>query len=515
MSVSFGAKRLSPRARNAAPRRRTILRPTPVEPTPDMAADVPAWAASSAAALIAPMPPAAASEYGSATVLDAVRRDRAVRRTRFHSHRWFPLAVLLVVICCGWGALKADQLIAEKLIWPTSGAQFVEVGPRPDDPSVTGGPMTIVVAGLNRKSGTGVATALMPSLAVDHTRVFSLVYGSGISDQDILDKFDALVTQYQPSQVSFFASSMGGDVVLNLAAHTQSARDEYRQSTVAAAPVADPSQPGGSARGGERADAPGSGAAVSGGTDGEPDQIRNVLPETGAATGHGVSGNTVPGIGIAAAGNIAASALVGGAVDTGAGTDSGPPAPQVPPRLGTIYLDCSPLGADDVRDSSRTQADFITGLTEALDTDGGVAVRLSAEVLAQRDEWSTGEFPFLQVRWDEFRYKVDQVWQEKIGAPGISTELIKDQYGVIRRTDIGDVVDALRPGTRIVYFLPENRHDDRTIRVEQVETTLRALAPEHRLDLRVVPIPGGQHASAESNSEVYRAAIDALNRAGT
>jgi hypothetical protein len=183
--------------------------------------------------------------------------------------------------------------------------------------------------------------------------------------------------------------------------------------------------------------------------------------------------------------------------------------------LGTIYLDCSPLGADDVRDSSRTQADFVTGLTEALDTDGGVAVRLTAEVLAQRDEWSTGEFPFLQVRWDEFRYKVKQVWREKIGAPGISTELIKDQYGVIRRTDIGDVVDALSPGTRIVYFLPEHRHDDRTIRVEQVEQTLRGLAPEHGLDLRVVPIPGGQHASAESNSEVYRAAIDAINRAGT
>ena len=73
------------------------------------------------------------------------------------------------------------------------------------------------------------------------------------------------------------------------------------------------------------------------------------------------------------------------------------------------------------------------------------------------------------------------MWREKIGAPGISTELIKDQYGVIRRTDIDDIVDALGPGTRIVYFLPENRHDDRTIRVEQVEQTLRGLAPEHGL----------------------------------
>jgi hypothetical protein len=195
--------------------------------------------------------------------------------------------------------------------------------------------------------------------------------------------------------------------------------------------------------------------------------------------------------------------------------DDAPPAAPPPPRLGTIYLDCSPLGADDVRDASRTQADALTGLTEALDTDGGVAVRLAAEVVAQRDEWSSGEFPFLQVRWDEFRYKVKQVWREKIGAPGISTELIKDQYGVIRRTDIDDIVDSLRPGTRIVYFLPEHRRDDRTIRVERVEKTLHDLAPEHGLGLRVVSVPGGQHASAESDSEVYRAAIDAINRAGT
>ena len=182
---------------------------------------------------------------------DAVRRERAERRTGFRSRWWFPIAVLLAVICCAWGTLKADQLIAEKLIWPTSGAQFVEVGPRPDDPSATGGPMTIVVAGLNRKSGTGVANALMPSLAVDHTRVFSLVYGSGISDQDILDKFDALMTQYQPSQVSFFGSSMGGDVVLNLAAHAQTVRDQWRQDLLAGSGAGP--RPAGSRRGGAAA----------------------------------------------------------------------------------------------------------------------------------------------------------------------------------------------------------------------------------------------------------------------
>ena len=149
--------------------------------------------AGSADLVVPRLRPVAVSEYASSAVLAAIRRDRAERRNRSLGRWWFPLAVLLAVICCLWGALKADQLIAEKLIWPTSGAQFVEVGPRPDDPSATGGPMTIVVAGLNRKSGTGVATALMPSLAVDNTRVFSLVYGSGISDQDILDKFDALI----------------------------------------------------------------------------------------------------------------------------------------------------------------------------------------------------------------------------------------------------------------------------------------------------------------------------------
>jgi hypothetical protein len=482
-----GTNRLLPRARRTA----LVVQPAPLEPTPvEFASNLAgtlARAGRSRAAVIARMPPVAAGEYASATVLAAVRRDRAQRRSGFRSRWWFPIAVLLAVICCAWGTLKADQLIAEKLIWPTSGAQFVEVGPRPEDPSATGGPMTIVVAGLNRKSGTGVANALMPSLAVDHTRVVSLVYGSGISDQDILDKFDALMTQYQPSQVSFFGSSMGGDVVLNLAAHTQTVRDQWRQDLLA----------------GSTTTAPGS----------------TVLGDTGrtvAGPAEARPADGVPAAAVSADARRAAGAAGMPAGDADPDAPIGAPAaPRPPPMLGTIYLDCSPLGADDVRDSSRTQADFVTGLTEALDTDGGVAVRLTAEVLAQRDEWSTGEFPFLQVRWDEFRYKVKQVWREKIGAPGISTELIKDQYGVIRRTDIGDVVDALSPGTRIVYFLPEHRHDDRTIRVEQVEQTLRGLAPEHGLDLRVVPIPGGQHASAESNSEVYRAAIDAINRAGT
>jgi len=192
-----------------------------------------------------------------------------------------------------------------------------------------------------------------------------------------------------------------------------------------------------------------------------------------------------------------------------------PPAKVVPPRLGTIYLDCSPLGPTDVRDASRTQADLLTGTIEALGTEGGAAVRLTAEVLAQREQWSTGAFPFLQVRYDDLKYKFDQVMREKISGPGISTQLIKDQYGVIRRTDIGQITDALGPGTRIVYFLPENRSDDRTILVGQVEATLLGLAAEKNLDLRIVPIPGGHHASAESNSDVYRQALNHLSGTAT
>jgi hypothetical protein len=140
---------------------------------------------------------------------------------------------------------------------------------------------------------------------------------------------------------------------------------------------------------------------------------------------------------------------------------------------------------------------------------------LSAELLAQQSQWSTGRFPVLQVRPDDLAYKFDQVWREKIGAPGISTQLIKDQYGVIRRLDIDDVADALGPGTRIVYFLPENRADDHTVRVDQVESRLHALEIDHQLDLRIVEIPGGHHASAESNADAYRAAIGTFSGTGT
>ena len=76
-------------------------------------------------------------------------------------------------------------------------------------------------------------------------------------------------------------------------------------------------------------------------------------------------------------------------ITAAAGDTYAPP----PPRLGTIYLDCSPLGADDVRDSSSHQADALTALIEALDTEGGVAVRMTAEVLGQQQQWSSGGFP--------------------------------------------------------------------------------------------------------------------------
>ena len=39
---------------------------------------------------------------------------------------------------------RADQWIADELVWPTTGAQFVEVGPLPADPTATGGRMIIV-----------------------------------------------------------------------------------------------------------------------------------------------------------------------------------------------------------------------------------------------------------------------------------------------------------------------------------------------------------------------------------
>jgi hypothetical protein len=182
-------------------------------------------------------------------------------------------------------------------------------------------------------------------------------------------------------------------------------------------------------------------------------------------------------------------------------------APVPPPRLGTIFLDCTPLSTADVRNSSRTRADALTALTEALGTDGGAITRVTAEMLAAQRQFSTGRFPFLQIRRDDFVDKFDQVMHEKIGGPGASTQLLKEQYGVIRRTNIDEIVNALGPGVRVVYFLPQTRRDDRTVRVEQVEATLRRLATADGLDVSVVEIPGGHHASAESNPESYQLGI--------
>ncbi len=119
-----------------------------------------------------------------------------------------------------------------------------------------------------------------------------------------------------------------------------------------------------------------------------------------------------------------------------------------------------------------------------------------------------GRFPFLQVRYSDLLYKIKQVLREKLGTTGVSTQLVKDQYGVIRRIDIDAVAKAFHPGTRVVYFRPQNPADDHTVRVQQVQTRLDELGKELDLTITVIPIPGGSHASAESNPNVYRHAID-------
>lgn len=420
-----------------------------------------------------PMPAVAPSEYGSPAVRERTRLLRAHRRARWHRAWWLPPAVLGLFFCCLWGLLRVDQYIADRFFWPTSGAQFVEVGPVPAEPGSTGGKIVVVAGGLNRKSGTGPASALMPALSAERARVFSLVYGNGISDNDLQDKFNGLIERVRPDLVDFVGSSMGGDVVLRLAAHLQQARSGHLARVTAFDPVTALN---------------GAGIPAGGATDTRP------LPAQVRADRSGGSG-TVPPSGFA---RWTTTDLTPGAT-----TDQ-----PVPPRLGVIYLDCTPLSAAQVRDVGRTRADAVTALSEALHTDGGVGVRLIAEVLGQQVQWSTGRFPFVDVRWPDLTYKVDQVWREKIAGPGVSTQLVKDQYGVIRRMDIEAIAHDLGPGARIVYFRPEVATDDRVVRVGAAEATLRELSERLQLDVRIAPIPGGHHASAESNAEAYLSVFD-------
>ncbi len=170
----------------------------------------------------APMTPVSPDACGTREIIEANRRERIQRRCRLWKRWWLPPLLLLVAVCSCWRILKVDQTFSEQFIWPSRGARFIEISSSLNHPDRPGGSITIVVGGLNRASGTGVAFALLPSLEINNSRVFSLVYGSGIDDQDIVNKFDALVGAVHPREVTFFGSSMGGDVALELAAHVQS-----------------------------------------------------------------------------------------------------------------------------------------------------------------------------------------------------------------------------------------------------------------------------------------------------
>ncbi len=492
---------------------------------------------------IAPLAPVRDDEYGSAAVLAARRRGRAERRLRLHSSWWYLPALLGVVLCSMWGMLRVDQWFAEQVIWPHAGARFLEVSTLEPVRS-PGGRLVVVIGGLNRKSGTDIALALLPGLEGADTRVFSLVYGSGIAERDVLDKFDGLVAEVRPRVVDFYGSSMGGDIALILAAHAQQVRDRSEDDLATAV----------------LRTAPSALAAIdpAGGGDPDPDRDPDARAGSGAA-GEGTGGSAgeaatapVGGIGTNSVGGADTGPAAGpggqpDSVDPGsdpgaepeaqeaAEAPTGPPPPaqatpgiaalslpsvatnhpawwaalssRLPPVIGTIFLDCTPLGPEDVRNPGRTRADAITGLSEALHTDGGAAVRLAAEILAQQQQWSTGRFPFLDVRWDDLEYKFDQVVREKIGGPGISTALVKDQYGVIRRMNADEIFAALRPGTRVVYLRPDDPEADPVVMVDRVQQRLLEIADRTGIRVTVAPVPSGHHASADSQPDQYQGAL--------
>lgn len=340
------------------------------------------------------------------------RRRRAEEKLVRRSRWWYPLLLILLVVCGLYSMLRADQRLAALLIWPRQGAQFQEIGDSRFENQYR--PTLVIVAGgLNRKSGSLVAEALLPSLGGPSVRVFSLVYGSGIYDQDIATKFDQLFAQYQPERVRLFGSSMGGDVVLRLAAHFFANYADV--------------------------------------------EVGEETPQT--------------------------------------------------PVLDAIYLDCAPLSTADVRYAARARADFLTGLTEQVGTDGGAATRLVAEMLAQRRQWSFGNFPFVTIKPYDFGYKWREVWREKLNPMGVSTTLVRDQYSVIRRFNAELILAGFAPGTDVVYLRPDVPESDTTIDVQQVTDRLRVLGTAFELDVTVLQVRGGSHASAARDAALYNPLI--------
>jgi pimeloyl-ACP methyl ester carboxylesterase len=346
---------------------------------------------------------------------EARRRRKLALRARRRARWWYPLRVLVWIPALLLTALYLDQSLSAALIWPTQGATFVPLDQNTGTAPGQRDRMVIVAGGLNTKSGLSAASALAPSLGDAGTRLFSLRYGNGIYDGDIDAKFDALYQRLHPRELVLFGSSMGGDVVLNLAAHVQ---------------------------------------ATYGGKDGPDGQ------------------------------------------------------PLL--RISAIYLDSTPLGPQDVRYEGRTKATTITDVTEALNTEGGGLTRLLGEVIATRDQWWQGGFPVMNLNVTPLRNKIAEVFRDKVTFGGISTQLVADQYGVIRRFDPAATLSRLDPKTQIVYFMPLIPTNDHVIAVERVEPQLIDYARQFGLTLIVVPVKHGFHAAAAFLPDTYNAAIKAL-----
>jgi hypothetical protein len=70
------------------------------------------------------------------------------------------------------------------------------------------------------------------------------------------------------------------------------------------------------------------------------------------------------------------------------------------------------------------------------------------------------------------------------------------------------VFGGLPAGTRLVFLRPIDDDADRTIRIADVEARLSVLTAANELDLTVLRVPDGTHASAVRNADEYNALIN-------
>ena len=174
----------------------------------------------------------------------------------------------------------------------------------------------------------------------------------------------------------------------------------------------------------------------------------------------------------------------------------------------SVILNSSPIGKDSLTRRSNDSVDVLQALLKINpDLMYSRKVRLGAEIVARHYDYTTDEFPYIDI--DKFIEKSKSLYQSKYVNPEVASgSLVASQYRFLSaynvKPSLQDLSDDEGEDGMLVYYTRATRaSSDKVVDVDNSEKNLGDLADEYGLEYESIRIDNIGHANPNSRTKEY------------